>query len=192
MKRLSLTFLVVSTVVSLWGCGGATTSVEDEPVALTIRRLDRQSSLDSRALERNPSSQRLSALAPYVLPYSTDRVISDFWDCRGSRQHRGIDLAGVGPNAGLGTPVVSLGRARITLLGTPEEDSAKFGRRLTEDGTVVRGGEELPTWGMIPGYGHLYYFTENHGRWHTGVIVSTEVLEGPLEGHQVRYMHLAA
>ncbi len=85
-----------------------------------------------------------------------------------------------------------MARARITHLGSPEQDTSRYGRRLTGRSTVVRGGESLPASGQVPGYGHVNFFTENYGSWHTGVIVSTEVLDGELAGHEVRYMHLAA
>ena len=152
-----------------------------EPLSGTIVRLD-----------RTPLDTGRSVGHGYVAPYSTERVISDFWECRGHRRHRGIDLAGVGPVSGLGTPVVSMARARITHIGTPEIDAHRYGRRLDDRITVHRGGEDLPTSGDVPGYGNVWFFTDNYGSWRTGVIISTEVLEGPLAGHEVRYMHLAA
>ncbi len=40
--------------------------------------------------------------------------------------------------------------------------------------------------------GRVFFFTSSYGSSRTGAIIVTEVLEGPLEGHQVRYMHLGA
>jgi hypothetical protein len=126
-----------------------------------------------------------------VVPYDVSHLISDFWDCReGHRRHRGLDLAGVGVNAGLGTPVVSIGRALVLSVGVPEEDPARYGRRLTTPQTVIRGGEVLPTEGDVPDYGRVRFFTRDYGSAHTGVIVVTQILDGPLAGYTVRYMHL--
>ena len=156
-------------------------SLPREPQTGTIVRLD-----------RTPLDTGGSVGLGYVAPYSTANLISDFWECRGHRRHRGIDLAGVGTDSGLGTPVVSLARARITHVGTPEIDPYRYGRRLENRSSVRRGGEELPTSGHVPGYGDVWFFTSSYGSWRTGVIISTEILDGPLAGHRVRYMHLAA
>jgi len=44
----------------------------------------------------------------------------------------------------------------------------------------------------VAGYGRVYFFTRNYGRWRSGTIIETELLDGPLAGHTVRYMHLGA
>ena len=50
----------------------------------------------------------------------------------------------------------------------------------------------LPTSAEVPGYGEVWFFTRDYGSWHTGVIVVTRLLDGPLQGYTVRYMHMAA
>ena len=44
----------------------------------------------------------------------------------------------------------------------------------------------------LPEYGQVYFFTRNYGRWRSGTIISIELIDGPLKGHTVRYMHLGA
>ncbi|TVQ97272.1 MAG: hypothetical protein EA398_15000 [Deltaproteobacteria bacterium] len=128
-----------------------------------------------------------------TLPYSLDRVYGVFYDCRrGGRHHRGLDLGGVGPDFGLGTPVRAMVRSRITFIGTPESDPRQFGRRDTRPGTVERRGRELPRSGWHGPYGEVFYFTRDYGSWHAGVTVIFEALESEIAGHQIRYMHLAA
>ena len=129
----------------------------------------------------------------FVLPYALQRVYGTFGDCRpGGRQHRGLDLGGVGPNAGLGTPVRAMVRSRILFIGRPEDDPARFGTPDLRAGTVERGGRRLPRTGVHPLYGRVAYFTRDYGAWRSGAIVVTEVIGTPLAGHRVRYMHLAA
>lgn len=179
---------VAFIAVTAWSCGAA--PVEE---SASIRNLAREPQVGTFVrLDRVPREAGERLDHGYVVPYSTTAVISDFWECRGRRRHRGIDLAGVGPAGGLGTPVVSIARARVTLVGSPEIDPSRYGRRLSGRSTVHRGGEDLPARGFVSGYGNLWFFTETYGSWRTGVIVSTEVLDGPLAGHEVRYMHLAA
>ena len=45
---------------------------------------------------------------------------------------------------------------------------------------------------VVPGYGQVYFFTRNYGRWRSGTIIETQLLDGPLAGFTVRYMHLGA
>lgn len=129
---------------------------------------------------------------PYVAPYRPLEVMSDFWDCRGRRQHMGVDLQGVGENAGLGTPIVAMARSRIVAVGRPEDSPSRYGRPLTNRSSTQRGGETLPTSADIEGYGQVWFFTSSYGSWRTGAIITTEILDGPLAGHRVRYMHLGA
>jgi murein DD-endopeptidase MepM/ murein hydrolase activator NlpD len=148
---------------------------------------------DGRTLVREPVI--VDDLAPGVaLPYALDRIYGTFGDCRdgGRRQHRGLDLGGVGPDAGLGTPIRSMVRARITFIGRPEEDSAQFGRPDTRGGTTDRGGQALPRGGTVPGYGPVHFFTRDYGSWRSGTVIITEGIGAPLADHQIRYMHLGA
>ena len=137
-----------------------------------------------------PAKSGLASL--YELPLKHFEVMSGYRDRRGRRRHHALDFEGIGPNCGLGTPVFAIGRSRIVLLGSSAEDSSNFGRLLRRRGTVRRGGRTLPTSMVVPGYGRVYFFTRNYGRWRSGTIIETELLEGPLAGFTVRYMHLGA
>jgi murein DD-endopeptidase MepM/ murein hydrolase activator NlpD len=130
----------------------------------------------------------------YILPYAVDttQIMSRHYECRGRRYHAAYDLPGVGPDGGLGTPVVSMGLARITEIGRPTEDSRSFGRLLRRRGTTRRGALRYPTHAEIEGYGRVYFFTQSPGSWRSGAVVSTVLLEGPYAGYTVRYMHLGA
>ena len=126
----------------------------------------------------------------YVVPCEPIDLISTFHERRGSRIHAGLDLAGVGEDSGLGTPIYSIGRAEVLMIGLPEEDASSFGRAMRRGGSTIRGGRRLPTSADVPGYGRVYFFTSTRGSWRSGRIVVTRLLDGPLEGHIVRYMHL--
>ncbi|MDP6947187.1 MAG: peptidoglycan DD-metalloendopeptidase family protein, partial [Myxococcota bacterium] len=79
--------------------------------------------------------------------------------------------------------------------GLPEKDAKQFGIPDRGKGTVRRGYKGrlvLPKERVIPGYGRVTFFTKDYGSWRSGVVISTRVLEGPLKGHQIRYMHLGA
>lgn len=145
---------------------------------------------DARWLTRDV--QPSAVLPPgIVAPYPVERVIGTFGDCRpGGRQHRGLDLAGVGPNAGLGTPIRSMTRARIVSMHRPEDNPARWGRRDIRGGTVERRGVTLPRQAHVPGYGRVAFFTRDHGSAHTGVMIVLEAIGGPLDQHRIRYMHL--
>jgi hypothetical protein len=128
----------------------------------------------------------------FALPYPTARVYGTFGDCRsGGRQHKGLDLGGVGPDHGLGTPVRALTFCEVTDIVRPEDNSARWGRRDTRSGTVTRRGVTLPRAKQIPGYGLVRFHTLDHGSAHTGTMITTVGTAGPLEGHRIRYMHLA-
>jgi murein DD-endopeptidase MepM/ murein hydrolase activator NlpD len=126
-------------------------------------------------------------------PYPLVRVIGEFDDRRpGGRMHAGMDFAGIGPDAGLGTPVRSMARERVVRIGRPEEDPERYGRPMRAGETVVRGGQRLPSSAVLPTYGEVRYFTEDAGRARTGAMLVTEIVDGPYAGHRVRYMHLGA
>lgn len=174
---------------ALAGCSGAQTPV---------RTLQYEGALgdgddDGRVLERSPV-MRGPVARGIALPYPLDRVFGTFGDCRdgGRRQHNGLDLGGVGPHAGLGTPMRSMTRARITFIGTPETDPAQFGRPDRQAGNTERGGQMLPRNLDVPGYGRVDFFTLDYGSWRSGVVIVTEGIGEPLDGHQIRYMHLGA
>jgi len=128
-----------------------------------------------------------------VLPYPLDNVFRGFADCRrGRHHHKALDIGGVGPSWGLGTPVRSMARAKVIRMGGPEDDPERWGKRLTKEKTAYRGRRWLPTSAELPEYGTVWFFTEDYGRSRTGVFVTTRVLEGRLKGDTITYMHLAA
>lgn len=151
---------------------------------------------DIKQLERTPR-RVTTARQGFVLPYpiTTENVISTFGDCRpGGRTHAGLDIAGVGDHKGLGTPIYSMARAEVTFLGRPQDSPQKFGRSDKRRGKTERGPQDarLPRSQDVGEYGPVFYFTRSPGSWRSGTIIYTKVLEGPLEGYTIRYMHLGA
>lgn len=129
--------------------------------------------------------------ADVVLPYPLDRVFRGFGACRGERHHHeAIDIGGVGPHSGLGTPIRAMARARVTFIGRPEDDPRRFGQRDTRSGATTRGGRSLPRSFEVEGYGEVHFFTRTKGQWRTGVLIRTEGVGGTLDKHLIRYMHL--
>jgi murein DD-endopeptidase MepM/ murein hydrolase activator NlpD len=125
-------------------------------------------------------------------PYSLERVLSTFNDCRGRRQHRGLDLAGVGEDMGLGTPIFAMAHSEVLLIGTPDLDRDKFGTWDKRSGSTERAKTMLPRSKEIEGYGKVHFFTRKNGSWNSGVVLVTRIMGGPLDGHILRYMHMAA
>ena len=122
-----------------------------------------------------------------------DRIYGTFGDCRpGGRQHRGLDIGGTGANFGLGTPVRSMVRARITQIVRPDDDPDRWGRRDTRGGTTERSGHDLPRTFYVAGYGDVHFFTRDYGSAHTGEMIITEAIGTSIHGFRVRYMHLGA
>ena len=59
------------------------------------------------------------------LPYPLKRIFRGFAECSdGHFRHRAIDIGGVGKNGGLGTPIRSMVKAKITRIGTPKTKPA--------------------------------------------------------------------
>ena len=147
---------------------------------------------DGRMLIREPVV--VSALESGISePYPLDRIYGTFGDCRpGGRQHRGLDIGGTGANFGLGTPVRSMVRARITQIVRPEDDPDRWGRRDTRGGTTERSGHDLPRTFYVAGYGDVHFFTRDYGSAHTGEMIITEAIGTSIHGFRVRYMHLGA
>ena len=129
-----------------------------------------------------------------VLPYPTQRLFRGFGRCigRGRHRHEGIDLGGVGPDGGLGTPVRSMVRARVVMVGSGQVRPRDFGTPYRGRREVVRGGRRYRPSREVPGYGQVHFFTSRAGKWRSGNMVATVGLEPPLEGHLIRYMHLGA
>ena len=127
--------------------------------------------IDVHRDRHEPAVERPGRVAPatgdgdVVLPYPVTRIFRGFGACRGDRHyHEAIDIGGVGRDQGLGTPIRSMTRARVTLIGRSEEDPGEFGRPDKRVGTTKRGGHELPRSRVIAGYGRVYFFTRDHGR----------------------------
>lgn len=147
---------------------------------------------DGRTLVREPIQ-----VAPlergFAFPYPVDRIFGTFGDCRpGGRQHRGLDLGGVGPNAGLGSPIRSMVRAEVISIHRPEDNPGRYGRPDTRGGDTERGNQMLPRSGHVPGYGTVHYFTRDYGDWHTGAMIVTRAVGTRIDGYQIRYMHVGA
>ena len=170
------------------GCAHAARQGPPFPEATARAHVDHGE--DGRWIVREPT--RLDPLAPgFVRPYPLERIYGTFGDCRpGGRQHRGLDIGGVGAHHGLGTPIRSMVRAEVIGLYRPEDDPGRWGRRDTRGGVTVRRGAELPRALQVPGYGEVHFFTRDHGSAYAGVMVVTRGVGGPLDGHQIRYMHL--
>ncbi|HRE89248.1 MAG TPA: M23 family metallopeptidase, partial [Myxococcota bacterium] len=163
------------------------TPLEDRPSARrpTRQRMD-------KALDASVYSTRLieDGLA---FPYPANKFFRGFGPCRGRRHHHeGIDLGGVGPEWGIGTPIRSMSKAEILFIGTGEDDPDQFGSPDKRPGEALRGDKMLPRSREIEGYGKVYFFTRTKGRWRSGNIMVTRAIDGPLEGHTIRYLHLAA
>ena len=125
-------------------------------------------------------------------PYPLRRIFRGFSkECRdGVRLHQAIDIGGVGEHAGLGTPIRSMVRAKITRIGRPEDNPKRYGTRERGSGKVKRGRREYPASLVVKGYGRVYFFTSKRGRWRTGVLIETVGKGGVLDGYKLRYMHL--
>lgn len=144
------------------------------------------------AVDRSIYGPRLIAEG-LAFPYPTTKFFRGFGPCsRGRHSHEGIDLGGVGPQWGIGTPIRSMSKAEILFIGTGDADPEKFGSPDKRDGEALRGDKMLPRSKHLEGYGEVFFFTRTKGRWRSGNIMVTRALEGPLEGHTIRYLHLAA
>jgi murein DD-endopeptidase MepM/ murein hydrolase activator NlpD len=142
------------------------------------------------------SPYRVTRLSQDVaLPYPLDNIISTHGECRGVKKiHRGLDIGGVGPNAGLGTPIRSMTRGRVVALGGPHTDTHRHGKFDLREVPAKRRGLELPRWAEVPGYGTVRFFTRSRGWSKMGVFIEvvTEAPGSPLDGYRIRYMHMAA
>lgn len=127
-----------------------------------------------------------------VLPYPLDNLFRGWVECTGRGHHKAIDIGGVGPDGGLGSVVRAMGRGKVTQIGMPADDPARFGTPLEGVDVVTRGRHRLPASKDLPGYGTVHFFTRDYGRHRSGGVVSIRITEGVLAGHEVHYLHLAA
>ena len=176
----------------------APTNVQRDPVASEVGLPDMEpvgpNGEGFRYLQRR-NLEVTSAIPGVVAPYAVSNIFSTYSDCRsGGRTHAGLDIGGVGPNGGIGTPVYAMARSKVTYIGRPEDDPAKFGQPDDHDGHVQRGPRsmKLPRRQTVSGYGVVNFFTRTYGSWRTGTIIVMEAIEGPLNNHRIRYMHLGA
>ncbi|MFT5429902.1 MAG: hypothetical protein ACI9OJ_000575 [Myxococcota bacterium] len=149
---------------------------------------------EAEAFDFEPRTYDLMRLkGGLVVPYPLDNIFRGYGRCRrGRHTHRALDVGGVGPDWGIGTPIRAMARSKVIVVGTPESDPKRYGQRDIGDGTVVRGKMELPRKIEVPGYGTVRSFTTNYGRLRTGVLVVTRVRAGRLKGYEIKYMHLSA
>ena len=127
----------------------------------------------------------------YVQPYPYGNLMRLY---NGNRcRHRGLDIGTVGSeNGGMGTVINSATPGVITFIGRTGQDTFNFGKADTRAGTTRRTGKTYPRQILVPGYGLVYPFSRNYGKWRSGTIIAIRITRGPLEDHIVRYMHLAA
>ncbi|MBR4985274.1 MAG: peptidoglycan DD-metalloendopeptidase family protein [Proteobacteria bacterium] len=91
----------------------------------------------------------------------------------------------------MGSVVNAVVRSKITLIGKTGGDIGEFGRQDKRTGDAIRTGRKYPRQILVPGYGIVYPMSLDYGRWRSGTVVVTKVLDGPLQDYTIRYMHLA-
>ncbi|MFO0744248.1 MAG: hypothetical protein U1F43_01050 [Myxococcota bacterium] len=154
---------------------------------------------------RAPTADAVMLPNGLALPYPTLRVFRAFGPCLGrgkhpehhtgvwhTHDHEGLDLGGLGPDGGLGSAVRSLTHARVTSIGRTDDDPPKYGYPDRREGDVDRGGIAYPRAFTLAGYGEVHFFTRAKGYWKTGNMVVTVGVGGPLDGFEIRYLHLGA
>lgn len=129
-------------------------------------------------------------LEGFAYPYSYDNLMRGFDGARCA--HQGLDIGGVGDTGGVGDPVFAIVKAEVVLIGLPEEEPKKYGRPDKRKGYETRGGKKMPRRLEVDGYGTVYPFTRTNGTARTGVFLVTRAIGTELDGHKVRYLHLAA
>lgn len=128
-----------------------------------------------------------------VVPYPLDNLFRGWTECASKHGgHHALDIGGVGKDYGLGTPVRAMARSKVTAFATTTSDPVACGRPLKAEPTTVRSRLTLPTSRDIPGYGQVWFFSEDYGTHRSGGYIELKMLEGPYENDTVRYLHLAA
>ncbi|MBQ9395739.1 MAG: hypothetical protein IJU23_09535 [Proteobacteria bacterium] len=127
----------------------------------------------------------------FAQPYPYGNLMRQY--CSTNSKHRGHDIGAIGEkNGGVGDPINAVTRSVVTFIGKTGENEAEFGKLDKRDGMAVRTGRSYPRQLLVPGYGLVYPFSLNYGRWHSGHVIVTRVLDGPLKDYTIRYMHLGA
>ena len=127
----------------------------------------------------------------FAQPYPYGNLLRQY--CTTNSRHRGHDIGAVGDkNGGVGGAINAVTRSIVTFIGKTGENEAEFGKLDKRDGMAVRTGRSYPRQILVPGYGLVYPFSLNYGRWHSGHVIVTRVLDGPLKDYTIRYMHLGA
>lgn len=127
----------------------------------------------------------------FAQPYPYGNLMRQY--CNTNSRHRGHDIGTVGEkNGGVGTVINAVTRSIVTFIGKTGENEAEFGKLDKRDGMAVRTGKSYPRQILVPGYGLVYPFSLNYGRWHSGHVIVTRVLDGPLKDYTIRYMHMGA
>lgn len=158
-----------------------------------IDALGHSSKRGGAALNPGDVNAEIQTVDGLVVPYPTRKMFRGFGKCTGHKHvHEAIDLGGIGPDWGLGTPIRAMAKSKVTFIGRPADNPGEFGIPDTRPGEVLRGGKMLPRSAVVPGYGLVHFFTENKGRWRSGTVIVTIATEGKLAGHKIRYMHLGA
>ncbi len=136
----------------------------------------------------------LPMMEGFVQPCSYAHLMRQF-DGGKKCHHRGLDIGSVSTkdsvNGGLGTPINAVTRSRITLIGITGQNVGEFGKLDKRNGQAKRGGRNYDRSMYVPGYGKVYLFSRNYGRWRSGTVIVTKVLDGPLKDYTIRYMHMA-
>jgi hypothetical protein len=140
----------------------------------------------AQAIEDN----RPFAQSGVVLPYSIDNLWRGFTG--GNCRHQALDFGGIGPEGGIGTPIVSMARSEIVMLGLAELEPGKFGKPDKRKGKTKRGKRSYSRVLEVEGYGKVYPFSRSKGSWGSGTTIIARALDGELAGYTLRYMHLAA
>ena len=138
---------------------------------------------------REVSEKGLPIEPGFVQPYPYGNLMRQFNG--GNCKHRGLDIGFVGQRYnGMGSVVNAATRSVITLIGKTGENVGEFGKLDTRSGEAIRTGKKFPRQILVPGYGLVYPFSRNYGRWRSGTVIVTKVLEGKYKDYILRYMHL--
>ena len=138
---------------------------------------------------REISEKGLPIEPGFAQPYPYDNLMRQYNG--GNCRHRGLDIGFVGERYhGMGSVVNSAAHAEITLIGKAGDNVGEFGKLDMRSGEAIRTGKKFPRQILVPGYGLVYPFSRNYGRWRSGTVIVTKVLDGRYKDYIIRYMHL--